>query len=87
VNGPAEARRKTLAFRVGSALIVASFALYPAYPLIALLPLPVKTRVFGELATWIVSWALFLVGTALAGKDAVGYLKQLFARRAAPRPK
>jgi hypothetical protein len=66
---------------------VASFAIYPTYPLIALLPMPVKTRVLGELAAWIVSWALFCVGTALAGRDAVGYLKQLFARRAAPRPK
>jgi hypothetical protein len=87
VSLPAEPRRATRAFRVGSALIVASFALYPTYPLIALLPIPVKTRLFGELAAWILSWALFCAGTALAGKDAVGYLKQLFARRAASRPK
>ncbi len=87
MSGPAEPRRGTRAFRVGSALIVASFVLYPTYPLIALTPMPVKTRVFGELAAWIVSWALAFVGTALAGKDAVGYLKQLFARGAAPRPK
>lgn len=84
---PAEPRRGTRAFQVGSALIVASFAVYPTYPLIALLPMPVKTLVLGEIAAWIVSWTLFCVGTALAGKDAVGYLKQLFARRAAPRPK
>jgi hypothetical protein len=72
---------------VGSALILASFAVYPAYPLIALLPVPVRTKVFGELIAWIVSWALFLAGTAFAGKDAIEYVKHLITRRAAPRPK
>jgi hypothetical protein len=87
VSGPAEPRRGTWSFRVGSALIVTSFAIYPMYPLIALLPMPLKTRVFGELAAWIVSWALFFLGTALAGKDAIEYVKRLVTGRTAPRPK
>jgi hypothetical protein len=66
---------------------VLSFALYPSYPLIALLPLPVETRVFGALAAWAASWSLFAVGTALAGRDALDYLKRLVTRRVAPRPK
>lgn len=87
MSNPAESRRGTWTFRVGSALVVLSFALYPSYPLIALLPVPVETRVFGELAAWVVSWSLFAAGTALAGRDAVDFLKRLFTRRIAPRPK
>jgi hypothetical protein len=87
VSGPAESRRGSWPFRVGSALIVLSFALYPSYPLIALLPLTVEKRVFGELAAWAVSWSLFAAGTALAGRDALDYLKRLVTRRIAPRPK
>ena len=77
MSDPVESRRGPWAFRVGSALIVLSFALYPSYPLIALLPVPVEARVFGGLAA----------GTALAGREALGYLKRLFTRRIAPRPK
>jgi hypothetical protein len=67
--------------------MVTSFAIYPAYLVIALLPLPVRTRVFLGLAGWVVSWSLFSVGTALGGRDAVDYLKRLLTRRIAPRPK
>ena len=87
MSNPVESRRGPWAFRVGSALIVLSFALYPSYPLIALLPVPVETRVFGELAAWGASWSLFAAGTALAGRDALDYLKRLVTRRVAPRPK
>jgi hypothetical protein len=82
-----DSRRPTWSFRVGSALVVASFAIYPTYPLIAILPVAVKTRVFGELAAWVVSWALFCVGTALTGKDAIAYVKHLLTGRTAARPK
>ena len=87
MSDPVESRRGPWAFRAGSALIVLSFALYPSYPLIALLPLPVETRVFGGLAAWAASWSLFAAGTALAGREALGYLKRLITRRIAPRPK
>jgi hypothetical protein len=80
-------RRSPWAFRAGSALIVLSFALYPIYPLIALLPVSVESRLVGELAAWVVSWSLFAAGTALAGRDALHYLKRLVTRRVAPRPK
>ena len=87
MSDPTEPRRRSWTFRVGSVLVVLSFALYPSYPLIALLPVPLETRVFGEVAAWVVSWSLFAAGTALAGRDAIDYLKRLVTRRIAPRPK
>ena len=67
-------------------LIVSSFAVYPAYPLIALLPWPVDLRVVVAVAASILSWGIFLLGTTLAGKQGVDYLKRLLTRRKAPPP-
>ena len=53
MSDPTEPRRRSWTFRVGSVLVVLSFALYPSYPLIALLPVPLETRVFGEVAAWV----------------------------------
>ncbi len=87
MSSPAESGRRKRSFRVGSVLVVTSFAIYPTYLVIALLPLTVKTRVFLGLAGWVMSWSLFSVGMALGGKDAVDYVKRLVTRRTAPRPK
>jgi len=87
VSRPRESRRGSWPFRVGSALIVLSFALYPSYPLIALLPVPVERRLLGELAAWVASWLLFAAGTALAGRDALDYLRRRATRRTVPGPK
>ena len=87
MSDPVEFRKGPWAFRIGSALIVLSFALYPSYLLIALLPVPVETKVLALLAAWGASWALFAAGTALAGRDALDYLKRWVTRRVAPRPK
>jgi hypothetical protein len=77
-------RRSGIAFAIGVALIAVSFAIYPAYLLIALLPLPVNLRVGVAVAASLLSWAIFLLGTTLAGKQGVDYLKRLLTRRKAP---
>ena len=75
-----------LSFAIGAALITASFAIYPAYPLIALLPLPVTLRLGLAFSASALSWVVFLLGTTLAGKEGVEYLKRLLGRRKAPPP-
>jgi len=73
-------------FTIGVALIASSFAVYPAYPVIALLPLPLDLRVALAVAASALSWGIFLIGTTLAGKQGVDYLKRLLIRRKAPPP-
>jgi hypothetical protein len=73
-------------FTIGVALIASSFAIYPAYPVIALLPLPVDERLVLAVAASVVSWGVFLLGTSLAGKRGVDYLKRLLTNRKAPPP-
>jgi len=68
------------AFWIGVALIAASFAIYPAYPVIALLPVPASVRVLGVIGGSLVSWSMFALGTALAGREGVAYLKRLLWR-------
>jgi hypothetical protein len=53
---------------------------------IALLPLPLELRVALAVAASALSWGIFLLGTALAGKQGVDYLKRLLTRRKAPPP-
>jgi hypothetical protein len=73
-------------FPIGVVLIIVSFVIYPAYPVIALLPFPVKLRVIVAVAASAVSWGVFFVGSALAGKPGVDYVKRLLARRKPPPP-
>ena len=73
-------------FTIGVALIAWSFAIYPAYPVIALLPLPVDLRIAVAVGASVLSWGIFLLGTTLAGKQGVDYLKRLLTRRQAPPP-
>jgi len=79
-------RRRGLSFWIGLALITASFGIYPAYPVIALLPVPAEVRVAGVIAGSLVSWSIFALGTTLAGREGIAYLKRLLARRGVPPP-
>jgi len=72
------------AFVIGVTLILASFIVYPAYPLIALLPVPVDLRVTVAVAASFLSWTIFFIGTALAGKRGIEYAKRLVMRRKVP---
>ena len=61
-------------FKFGIALIVASFSVYLAYPVILLL---VKTsgpiKAIATFAVWTMSWAVFSIGVFLTGPE--GYLR------------
>ena len=80
------ARQSPYLFSIGVALIAVSFGIYPAYPLIALLPVPMQVRIVTAVLASAVSWGLFLIGTALAGKQGVEYVKRLLTGRKAPPP-
>jgi len=62
VTAPA-ARQSPYLFSIGVALIAVSFGIYPAYPLIALLPVPMQVRIVTAVLASAVSWGLFLIGT------------------------
>ncbi len=59
-----------------------SFGIYLAYPVVPFLRISEWAK--GEVAVGMsaVSWGMFLVGSVLAGKEGVAYLKRRFSRRA-----
>jgi hypothetical protein len=80
-------RKKGLQFWIGVACAATSFALYPAYALIVFLPISPESKIACGLAGWMLSWSLFALGTALAGKEGLRYLKDaLFRRRSLTPP-
>ena len=68
------------AFWLGVALMITSFAIYPAYLAIALVPLPVPMKVAIAVVASMTSWAVFFAGSFIAGKRGVEYVRRLFAR-------
>jgi hypothetical protein len=80
-------RKRGLQFWTGVSFMATSFALYPAYALIAFLPISPTSKIACGLAGWMFSWSLFALGSALAGKEGVRYLKDaLFHRRSLTPP-
>ena len=72
-----------VAFWVGTSLILLSFGIYPAYPLVHLLPISLWQKGGVGLAMAAISWGIFLAGSALVGKKGVDYLKhRLLSQRA-----
>jgi len=65
----------------GLALMIASFALYPGYLLVAVLPITRLAKVEVDLALWLLSWCSFSVGSAMAGAKGVEYLERRWQRR------
>ncbi len=72
---------QALSFWLGVTLIVLSFGIYLAYPMVPFLPFSVWRK--GEVAVGLsaVSWGMFLLGSVLAGKKAVASLKRRFFGR------
>src|SRR5207244_2011416 len=62
-------RKRGLQFWIGVSFMATSFALYPAYALIAFLPISPTSKIACGLAGWMFSWSLFALGSALAGKE------------------
>ncbi len=67
-----------LSFWLGAILMALSFGIYPAYPLVPLLPISAWRK--GQVAMGLsaVSWALFFVGSVLVGKEGVISLRRRF---------
>jgi hypothetical protein len=71
-------------FWVGSILILLSFGIYPAYPLVSFLPISVWQKGGVGVVLAGASWAMFFAGSALVGKKGVTYLKRrLLSQRVA----
>ena len=72
---------KSARIKFGTALIVASFSVYLAYPVILLL---VKTsgqiKVIATVVVWAMSWAVFSIGVFLTGPEGYLRLKALWSR-------
>jgi len=62
-------------------LIVLSFGIYPAYPVVPFLPISAWRK--GEVAMGLAatSWGMFCVGSWLAGRKGMAYLKRRFFER------
>ena len=70
-------------FWLGAILVLLSFMIYPAYPLVPFLPISLWQKGGVGLALAAISWGIFLAGSALVGKKGVDYLKRrLFSQRA-----
>jgi hypothetical protein len=63
-------------FWLGTILILLSFGIYPAYPLVPFLPISLWQRGGVGVALAVLSWAMFLAGSALVGKKGFTYLKR-----------
>ena len=77
----ARAPRRSIRFIAGTALMTASFLVYPAYPVILLwLPLSASVKASVSVAIWILSWGTFSLGAYLAGPEGFAWFKQLWRR-------
>jgi len=68
-------------FWVGLLLMVVSFGLYPAYALIAVLPISRPSKLAAAFSAWLISWGSFSIGSAMAGAEGAEYLHRLWRRR------
>lgn len=72
-------------FWAGVTMLLLSFAIYPAYPLLPFLPISAWQKGGVGIALAVVSWGIFFAGSALVGKKGVAYLKhRLFWHRENP---
>jgi hypothetical protein len=80
--------RGRAAFVTGIALIVSSFLVYPAYPIIILSLRSWGSIKLGEIfiPVWLLSWGVFSAGILLVGLEGYDWLKTLWERKTS-RPK
>jgi uncharacterized membrane protein (DUF485 family) len=75
-------RQRTL-FIAGVVLMVISFLVYPAYPIIIVfLPASNTVKISVIVTAWFLSWGVFSAGIFLAGVEGYEWLKKLRRRRA-----
>lgn len=64
----------------GLGLIALAFLVYPAYPFIATLPLPLASKVAVAVGAYALSWGLFFAGGYLGGRESWRSLKTRLRR-------
>ena len=69
---------------MGGILILLSFGIYPTYPLVPFLPISLWQKGAVGIALATMSWAMFLAGSALAGKNGAAYLTRRLFSQSAP---
>ncbi len=70
---------------LGAGLMALSFGIYLAYPVVLFLPISGWAKGGVAVGLALVSWGMFFLGSMLAGKEGVAYLRRRFlARRARP---
>jgi len=74
-------------FWLGAILILLSFGIYPAYPLVPFLPISLWQKGGVGVALAALSWAMFLAGSALVGKKGLAYLKRCVPWQREGRPR
>jgi hypothetical protein len=73
-------------FVAGVLLMAASFLVYPAYPVLVLLPTMEQHRVETTVAAAAVSWAVFGTGLVLAGRRGWVWLRRRWKGRGTAPP-
>ena len=74
-------RPRPLSFWLGVILMVLSFGIYPAYPMVAFLPISLWDKAGAAVGLAAVSWGMFGVGCMLVGNKGLAYLKRRFRSR------
>ena len=74
-------------FWLGAILILLSFGIYPAYPLVPFLPISLWQKGGVGVALAALSWVMFLTGSALVGKKDLAYLKRCLPWQREGRPR
>ena len=75
--------RRRFSFWLGVILMALSFGIYPAYLVVPFLPISRWAKGEAAVGMLVVSWGMFFVGSVLAGKEGVAYLKRRFSGRRA----
>lgn len=74
-------RPRRLSFWLGVILVALSFGIYPAYPIVAFLPISWWSKGGVAVGLLAVSWGMFCVGSVLVGKKGLAYLKRRMSSR------
>lgn len=65
----------------GGLLILLSFGIYPAYPLVHFLPISLWQKGSVGIGLSVLSWTLFFAGSALIGRKGMAHLRHLLRWR------
>jgi hypothetical protein len=78
---PPVQRSRQLSFWLGVILIALSFGIYPAYPMVAFVPISLWNKAGAAVGLSAVSWGMFGAGCMLVGKKRLAHLRRRFLSR------